>query len=175
MTTRQNDETGKTFRLTSNVTLCCQQCLSISKFASILQAFFSHILYERRSAVFYHLSNTECATDTRKMMKISNAVGKIEILHMINGRIGKNIESKKKILVWNKWQWDDQTDSGSGTLSFRTPLPVTVKTTRKLYDTIAKYAHFVALMKRFTIVANFFFLLRIKKTTNMRQHETRWK
>lgn len=59
---------------------------------------FSH---ERRSAVFYHLSNAGCAhthTETqRKMMRISNAVGKIEILHMINGRNGKNIKNSYEI------------------------------------------------------------------------------
>lgn len=73
----------------------------VSPFASLSFWIFSVLhgfSHERRSAVFYHLSNAGRAhTDTRKMMKISNAVGKIEILHMINERNGKNIKNSYEI------------------------------------------------------------------------------
>lgn len=99
------------------------------------------------------LSFVKCRVrpDTRKMMKIGNAVGKIGILHMINGRMGKILKTRMKEMTM---RWSNRFSDG-GILSFRTPAPAT-PATKILCDTIAKYAHFVVLIKKYVrVVANF--------------------
>lgn len=106
MTTRQNEATALQVRPIS-VRLC--DSLSFALIRRRISFPFSFQIFSivhvcsrmndaQRFSIICQMQDARTHTQTqRKMMKISRAVGKIEILHMINGRNGENIKNSYEI------------------------------------------------------------------------------